>query len=319
VALAFHVGVHRRRGRWFLACGFVIVAAACARPPAQPGADPPASPPAGAVVSSLDGVVLTVLVDPNPIPEGQHPRFVAELRNSRDEDVDFQPGACAFANLRVTIPTPWEPTGKTWAGLEAWFKDLMLQHAYGPGGGAPFSPIDATLMSNPCEESTPDILPPGATMRADFTDAIDEFMTTNAHAATIPFSITVDLDLQNSPPPIEPGYTGIRPRFFPEYHQLTANGELAMEGRRAAVLTAGQAIDAVLEDERWTTWLEAQDLPTCRTANLFLEDGQAADDGATWYISLYCETDEERHIGFAHVDAATGEVRRLEVCDKGCE
>ena len=305
--------MHGRPGAWLLA--WALVAVACARAPAQLGADPPA----GAIVSSLDGVVLTVVVDANPVPEGEHPTLVAELRNDRGEDVHFRPGDCAFANLRVTIPTPWEPTGRTWTGQERWLKDYLLAHAYGPGGGAAFSPIDATLMSTPCDESRPEVLQAGATMTADFTLAIRDFVTTNAQATTIPFSITIDLDRQNSPPPIEPGFTGIPPRFFPEYRQLTANGELTLEGRPAAVLTAGQAIDALIEDGRYTTWLAAQDLPTCRSANLFLEDAQPPDEGATWYISLYCETDEERHFGRAQVHAATGEVRRIEFCDEDCE
>ena len=305
--------MHPRRGAWLLACA--LAAVACAGPPANLSA----SRPPGAIVSELDGVVLIIDVQPNPVGAGERPSFRAELRNERGRPVDLTSGGCAFADLRVTIPTPWEPTGRTWSGRKGWFKDYLLNHAYGPGGAAAFSPIDATLMSSPCDEDVQTLLQPGESLSADFTPAIGEFMTTYAHASIVSFSINVDLDPQNSPPPIEPGFTGIPPRFFPEYRHLTASGELTIEGRPAAVLSAGQAIDALLDDERYTAWLETQELPTCRSANLFLDSGQEVEAGAAWYIQLFCETDIERHIGAARVDAATGEIKRLQLCDEDCE
>ncbi len=305
--------MHGRRFAWVLGCAVALVA--CTRPPANLGANRPP----GAVESRLDDVVLTVVVEPNPVPAGELPIFRAELRNDRGEEVDLSSGGCAFADLRVSIPTPWEPTGRTWSGREGWFKTYLMEHAYGPGGVAAFSPIDAILISTPCEEATRDVLQPGESLTADFSRAIGNFMTTHSHAATMAFSITVDLDRQNDPPPIEPGYTGIPPRFFPEYRHLSASGEVTIGGPPAAVVSAGEAIDVLLDDSRFTTWLNEQPPATCETANLFLDSGQPIEAGAVWYIDLYCETGVPRHYAFAQVDAATREIRRLEICEPPCE
>jgi hypothetical protein len=305
--------MHRRR----LACllAVALLAIGCAGSSGQLSA----SVPPGAIVSELDGVFLLIDVQPKAVGAGHHPTFLAELRNERSTPIELTFGGCDFAGLRLSIPVPWEPTGRTWQGRAGWFKDYALTHAYGPGAVAAFSPIDATLLSSGCEGPGPDLLGPGETLKADFTPAIDSFMTTYSYVSTIPFSITVDLDRQNSPPPRDPNSAAIPQHWFPEYRHLTGGGEITIDGLPAAVLTAGQAVDGLLDDGRFTTWLDRQDLATCQTANLFLESGWPPDTGAAWYVQLFCETEVERHIGSAQVDAASGEVRHLRLCDESCD
>ena len=273
-------------------------------------------PPEGAIVATLDGVTLTVVVDPNPVGKDADVRFVASLRNGRGTDVDYSPGGCGFSDLHITIPVPWEPTGRTWTGREDWFKTFLLRSAYGPGGVPAGAPIDAVLLSTPCDESTPadPVLRPGEVLTVDFTRAIGNARRTYQHAATFAFSISADIDRQNDPPPVEPGNQR-PPRFFPEYRHVAAQGELTIDGQPTDLLTAGEAIDVLLEDGRYATWLNAQEPGTCETANLFLDTLPPANGSTVWFIQLMCETGVPRHDGFGAVDAVTGEIRRLDLQD----
>jgi hypothetical protein len=298
----------------------VLVAGACTRSPA--GGEPTgqrSSQAPGALTASLDGVTLTAVVDPNPVRHGEPVSFTASLRNDRGVPVDFSPGGCAFADLRVTFPVPWEPTGRRWTGRGDWFKTYLLDNAYAPGGVSARSPIDATLLSTPCDETLAEpILLPNETLTADFSRAIGNALDANSHTSRVPFSISVDLDRQNDPPPIDPRATGFPPRFFPIYLHLTVAGELKIDGPATDFLTAGEAIDALLGDERFATWLLDQPDGTCETANLFL-DRPRVGEPTVWIIDLFCETGVPRHFAFAWIDAITGDIRRLDICDDPCD
>ena len=317
--------------RWLLIA--VVALAACSAPRGAPARTPGSAPDAktpdpaprssatsGALVAQLDGVTLSVLVEPNLLPRGGDITFTAVLRNGRGSFVDYASSSCAFAGLSVSIPVPWEPTGRTWTGQEGWFKTYLLNHAYGPGGVAAHSPANPILLSTPCDESDFDpILTPGQEERADFSRAVRDVLETYPHVVSVAFSISVDIDLQNERPTAEPGYSGIPPRFFPTYRHLTVEGVLMVDGPPTDLLTAGEAIDLLLENDDFVRWLRDQPAGTCQTANLFLTD-RSPPDGATWWlINLYCETDVPRHWVAGWVNAETGETKPLEFCDDPCE
>ena len=282
---------------------------------------PPQTPSPTGIVAAIDGVSITVRVDPNPVLRGADVTFVATLRNDRGTAADYSPGDCAFARLRGTFPIPWYPTGRAWTGQEGWFKDFVLNNAYGPGAVAAWAPIVVDLSSTPCDESTSaePLLMPGEERTADFSRAVENALRTNPHAGTMAFSITAQIDRQKDPPTIEPGYTGIPPRFFPVYLNLTAEGVLAIDGAATDLVTAGEAIDVLLANNEFAMWLNGQSPGTCETANLFLTDGPPPDDHVVWLIQLMCETGVPRHDGVGWVDAETGEIRRLEVCEPACD
>jgi hypothetical protein len=338
--------VRRRFGAWLLVGALVAVACSSRAPDApqptqgaggqqgQPdeaptrgpaptqGPDvPPPSASPGEIVATIDGVSLTVRVDPNPAPRGEDVTFLAELRNDRATAVDYSPGGCAFADLLATFPVPWHPTGRTWTGRAGEFKDFALNNAYAPGAVPAWAPIDAVLLSTPCDESTAGeaLLEAGEVQAADFSRAVGNALRTYSHTSAMTFSITASIDRQNDPPTIEPGYTGFPPRFFPIYLNLTATGVLAVEGLAADPLTAGEAIDALLDDIRFRTWLNDQPEGTCQTANLFLDNPLALDGDVVWIIDLFCESGVPRHFAFGWVDAETGEIRRLDICDDPCD
>jgi hypothetical protein len=288
--------------------------------PTQGHEAPPPTASPGEIVATIDGVSITVRVDPTPVRRGEDVTFVATLRNDRGSAVEYNPGDCAFASLRATFPIPWFPTGRSWTGQEGWFKDFVLNHAYGPGAVAAWAPIAVDLISEPCDESTSELLMPGEVRTADYSRAVGNALQSNPHAATMSFSISSEIDRQNDPPTIEPGYTGIPPRFFPIYTSLVAEGVLAIDGAATDLLTAGEAIDVLLENEAFAAWLNDQDPGACPAANLFLTDGPPPDyEYVAWLIQLMCETGGIAYDGLGWVDAETGDIVRLEVCETECE
>lgn len=278
------------------------------------------SPMPGELLSTLDGISLSVIVEPNPLPRGEDVTFTASVRNDGGSAVDYDPGACAFADLGMSFPVPWEPTGRTWAGRQGWFKDLLLNHSYAAGGTAAWAPPDEVLLSTPCH----DAIPPGSILQqrgqldADFTRAVRNALQSNPHVSSVPFSITFNFDQQNDPPPIDPGFTGIPPRFFPIYRHLTAEGVLRIAGAPTDLLTAGDAIDRLLENDAFRRWVDDQPAGTCETANLDLDSLPGNGDAPGWFINLWCETGVPRHRGGAWVDAETGEIKKLEMCGDPC-
>ena len=80
-----------RRLALALGSAFALAAGACGGPAES---RPPIE---GAIVSTLEGVSLSVIVDPNPVPRGENVTVVAILRNDRGSGVDYSPGGCAFA------------------------------------------------------------------------------------------------------------------------------------------------------------------------------------------------------------------------------
>ncbi len=290
--------------------------------PTEGPGGPPLTASPGEVVATIDGVSITVRLDPNPARRGENLSVVATLRNDRGTVVDYAPANCAFAGLRGTFPTPWHPTGRTWTGQEGWFKDFVLNHAYGPGGVAAWAPVMVDLQAEPCDESAPAeaLLQPGEERTADFSSAVRDALDANPHAESMAFTITAQVDRQNDPPTIEPGFTGLPPRFFPIYTSIVAEGVLGIDGAATDLLTAGEAIDVLLGNEAFATWLNDQDPGACTAANLFLTDGPPPDyEYVAWLIQLMCEAGGRSYDGYGWVDAETGDIVRLEVCETECE
>ena len=116
------------------------------------------------------------------------------------------------------------------------------------------------------------------------------------------------------------GSRGFPPRFFPIYTSLVAEGVLAIDGPATDLLTAGEAIDVLLANQEFVTWLNDQDPGACPAANLFLTDGPPPDyEYVAWLIQLMCEAGGRSYDGYGWVDAETGNIVRLKVCETECE
>ena len=107
-----------------------------------------------------------------------------------------------------------------------------------------------------------------------------------------------------------------------QFKELRVAGELIVEGQRPEVVSAGEAVDAVLNDLHFVHWLEAQPVATWSNANLMLQSHPTAEGivpaGPTWAVELFREVGVPRHWAIAHVNAISGELIRIDYCDIPC-
>ena len=107
------------------------------------------------------------------------------------------------------------------------------------------------------------------------------------------------------------------------WKSLTASGQIRVAGDAPRIVTAGEAIDALLADRRFARWLPKQRPKTWSNANLFLQTWPRAEGivpvGPSWEIDLFREIGVARNWAIGFVDPFTAEVRNLEFCDIPCD
>ena len=89
------------------------------------------------------------------------------------------------------------------------------------------------------------------------------------------------------------------------------------------VVGAGQALDAMLADEKFAAWLGEEAKGTWSTANVFLMNYGAAQGivpaGPSWEIDLFREVGVPRNWAIGYVDPFTGRLRNLTFCKAPCD
>ena len=104
---------------------------------------------------------------------------------------------------------------------------------------------------------------------------------------------------------------------------LSAEGSIRVAGDAPRVVTAGGALDALLADARFAAWLPLQPSATWSGANLFLQSSPGVSGnvppGPNWEIDLFREMGVPRNWAIGYVDAFSGEVRNLAICNDPCD
>lgn len=88
-------------------------------------------------------------------------------------------------------------------------------------------------------------------------------------------------------------------------------------------ISAEQALDALLGDAGFGTWLRSAPSTSWTTVNVFLQNlGPApagiVPGGPSWEVDVFREVDGRRQSAIAFVDPVTGELRAVRLCDAGC-
>lgn len=270
---------------------------------------------------SGNGLVLAVTPSETTIAPGDRVTFDVALQNNRNRPVQYAAGMC-FASLTVQAALPLEPAGREWTGKAAWFKDHALRNGFGPGGVPATDPIEVQLISDDCPEALDldTALHPGQRVAATFHWNGSIATDLPALPGPVRYRVSIGYDRLNGPPTYPPGYTGVRGSWVALYNQLGIEGTIEVRGDAPSIVSAGQAIDAVLADGRFAGFLEAQPDGTCELVNLFIENhGGSGSARPSWEIDLFCETGVPRHFAIAYVDALTADVRRVDICAVPCE
>jgi hypothetical protein len=308
-------------------------------PPAETGSPPaPASAPAVTEApepglptdfsAEGDGVVLTVELDRAEVAPGEVVRVHATFQNRRAEAVDYFVNCGTAPRMQVSVDPPFDDPGRDWPGVAGMFKEYAMTQGLGPGGVPAAEGGTTDVPAMPCrqDEDFERLLPPGASLSADFVWTADIIEGVPAPPGGVEFQVTVGYDRQNEPPE-QPGIGLPAPgaqidpaAWVVAYEELAVTGTIWVGGGGREVISGGEAVDAALADARFANWLATAPRGTWSNANLFLEAGFDStlgfEVGPHWSVELFLEP---RRFGILYVDPWTGEVLEENYCPAPCD
>jgi hypothetical protein len=269
----------------------------------------------------VDDAVLTVLIDRQVVAPGGPVAITATLRNDRDTPLRYVPAACPGAATATVVLNPSEGrAGRSWVGIRGEFKTYAMEQGLGPGGITALGP-QSVLVADPSERSS-DVatLAPGASVtnvlawRAELVDGVA------APAGHVAVTVAAAIDPRGDPPSHAPGQpVGM---WMRETTAVALGTAFDIAGGGAAAVPPGIALDAILADETFATWLDRQPPSAWSVANLFLTPGTGggiAPGRAAWDIELFREVGVPRNWAIGFVDAHTGTLVDVTYCDAPCD
>ena len=309
-----------------------VAVAACAGPNIPPsaaaiGATSPdaaaAHAPPNIISASQDGISVTIALDRSVVEPGQSVLMTATVRNDRPIPTIVGFSDCgAPATISGDVAVPWDPTGRKWGGVPGEFKRFALEQGLAGGGVPADRPVTIYARGEPCEVGEPEIrLGPGASSTALLTWTAQIVEDVPALPGDVPISVGVSYDRPDPLPPraCNP-LCGLR--VIP-WKSLAANGVIRVAGAAPPILTAGQAVDALLADARFAAWLPTLPSATWSGSNLFLQNmrtgGGIVPPGPMWEIDLFREKGVPRTWAIGFVDAFDGSVRNVVFCNDPCD
>lgn len=237
-----------------------VALAACAGPIIPPSA--PASGATGSdaaavdappniISANQDGIAVTIALDRSVVEPGQSVLMTATVRNDRPIPTIVGFTECgAPATISGDVAVPWDPTGRKWDGVPGEFKRFALEQGLAAGGVPDDRPVTIYARGEPCEVGEPEIrLGPGASSTALVTWTAQIVEDVPALPGDVPITVGVSYDRPDPlPAPVCNPLCGLR--VIP-WKSLAANGVIRVAGAPPPILTAGQAVDALLADARF--------------------------------------------------------------------
>jgi hypothetical protein len=275
-------------------------------------------------VAEADGFTLTVTVDRTTVEPGGDVTFNATFQNGTAEPTEYLVPWCGgAASITMSVALPLEPEGKTWDGIAQVFKNYALNEGLGPGGVPARAPVSVELRANPCVEGQFEAtLEPGRSVPSTMVWPAEIVAGVPALAGKVSFKVSVGYDRQDvaTSSSVLAGGQALINR---SYKQLSLEGSVEVVGVGPRIVTAGEAVDALLEDQAFAAWLAAQPRPTWTNANLFLSSSPKAQGivpaGPSWEIELFPESNAPRHWAIAFVDPFDASVRSVTYCNVPCD
>jgi hypothetical protein len=291
-------------------------------------ASPPESlAPSGVMTASDNGLSLTVSpADPDVTPGGTL-TVSATIHNGRSDPVVLQIQRCgAPALMSFMLPFPADPSGRSWSGLAGDYKAFALGQLESSGGL--LQPWYADAKPCPQDSGWVATLKPGETTTARLVWTAELVAGVPALPGDLDFTVTVGHDPTCTPPPGREcgplGSIGGSVMSWPwTFQDLTASGGvLRIAGDSPTVVTAGQAIDALLADRRFSAWLSEEPAKTWSTASVMLLNYGPAQGivpaGPSWEVDLFREKGVPRNWAIGFIDPFTAKVRNLTFCNAAC-
>lgn len=324
-----HTALRRELGLAVLLAVVAASLAACGSsvsPAPASGLTSPVSAPSSTSFSATDdGLTLAVSFDSVTVAPGGPVIAHVTVTNDRPNAVVYGRQQCGSpATMVVRLDLQLEPAGLRWTGIAGTFKQYALTQGYGAAGVKATDPVPVAIPLIPCGPAHGDgtldaraSLTTSLTWKAEIVDGVA------ALPGTVPFTITFDHDPLPRPsqPTAPPSPTPFRPPglWIEQYHHLAVDGNLQIAGPAPKIVSAGEAIDALLANGGFADWLAKQPESSWANANLFLESYPTAEGitpaGPSWDIELFRNP---RNFAIAHIDPFTDVVRSINYCNIPC-
>jgi hypothetical protein len=301
------------------------------------GSDAGPSPGNGAhgdLVASDDRLSMTVSFKPGEVAPGGSLEVHLVVHNISSEPVVLA-DACGTPHLVASVLVPVEPVGRHWDGIAGAFKTYALQQGLGPidHPEATSNRVDVTGV---CDHPGSDTLAPGASTSASFSWKADLARTMPVPAGVIPIHVAIDAIPAEAPASAAPSNPPSVPPSDPPqgvgsssggglvfYEELSVDGVIRIVGDPPPFVSAGQALDKILADRKFTAWLAKQPKKTWSAVHVFLVDqygaGGIVPNGPSWDIELFREIGVARNWAIGFVHPLTGKLSNLTFCNEPCD
>jgi hypothetical protein len=297
-------------------------ASAATAPGGSAGANASATEPMS-LHAEADGYTLDVTADRTSLKPGETVNLAATFTNGTTSPIDYSGSPCSAISGNTKVALPAEPEGRSWTGIRQAFKTYALTNGFGPGGVPALDPVSIPMETPACDGPWESELAGGDSVSRPLRWTADIVPGIGALPGKVPFTIAVGYDRQNGPPSYPPDYQGIRGSWFPMYKQLTLQGTFQVVGNGKPVISAGQAVDAVLGDRTFSRWLAQRPARTWSNANLFLGSSPKAEriipKGPWWDVELFREVGVPRNWAIAYVDPFDAHIISVNYCDIPCD
>lgn len=306
----------------------VVLSVACssAAPSVVPGGSTASGASASATVPSPsaaiaftaehDGLVLVAAFDRLIVEPGGDVTVQLSLHNTRSEEVSFSEPCGQSDAMVVEVPNPVEPIGREWDGIAGVFKAYALGQSTGtPIESSIRTPLKTVAKGSRCHARTDgdptfeyQTIPAGETYESTLTWSAELVKDLPAGPGDTHFSIQVRHDIEAAGGGMYKAET------------LAVSGAITVLPGGAKVVTAGEALDAALDDPDFSAWLSKQPRKSWENANLYLQPGAVGVDVLPtvpfWSVELFRAP---RNWAIYYVDASKSTILKPMFCDIPCD
>jgi hypothetical protein len=263
-----------------------------------------------------DGLELVAAFDRLTVEPGGHVTVQLSLRNTRSEDVSFSEPCGQSDAMVVEVPNPVEPVGREWDGIASVFKTYALGQSTGtPIESSIRTPLKTLAKGSRCHAPTDgepsfehQTIAAGGTYESTLTWPAELVNGLPAGPGEMRFSIRVKHDIEAAGGGLYKAET------------LAVDGAITVLAGGPKVVTAGEALDAALDDPDFSTWLSKQPRKSWENTNLYLQPGAVGVDVLPtvpyWSVELFRAP---RNWAIYYVDASKGAVLKRMFCDIPCD
>lgn len=274
-----------------------------------------------AMVASKDGVRLEVSLASASVLRGQPIKFHIRVVNGRASAVNYKPSLCNLpATVSALLDLPFDEPGRNWDGIAAAFKTFALTRGDWPGRADDSTQlrIEPRFCHGGSDEET---LAPGTSIESDIEIPAEIVTGVPALAGVASISAVLIHDIKFDPPNPDPGSSGLPAHCFGCWTSevLAVDGHVALIGEAPQPISGGQALDALLANPTFETWLAEQSEEAWSGSNLFIWPGGGGGimpDRPSWQIELFREP---RNWAIAFVDVYSGAILSATYCNVPCD